>query len=185
MRAQPIVRTIVATLTASFAIGVVGALIFMWSGIYNVAAIDPHWHITHWFLETARTRSIQMHAADIVAPAGLGDLTKIVMGTEHFAAHCAVCHGAPGVPQGDIAHGLYPKPPDLKQVAQRYTPSELFWIVKNGIKATGMPAWNIHDDDSLWATVAFLEALPTMTQQDYAALVMQTITMGDHHHHGE
>ena len=60
------------------------------------------------------------------------------MGTEHFAEHCAVCHGAPGVPKGDNANGLYPQPPDLAITAKRYTGGELFWIIKHGIKMTGM-----------------------------------------------
>jgi mono/diheme cytochrome c family protein len=106
------------------------------------------------------------------------------MGTEHFAAHCAVCHGAPGVPRGDIAHGLYPEPADLANAARFYTPGELFWILQNGIKMTGMPAWSDHSDEELWATVAFLKKLPEMSQQDYAKLVMQSMKGGDHHHDG-
>src|SRR6266566_4001402 len=57
---------------------------------------------------TVRVRSIEAHAAGITAPPWLDDPAKVLMGIEHFAAHCAVCHGAPGVPKGDIAQGLYP-----------------------------------------------------------------------------
>ena len=184
MHTKLILRTVIATLAISAALGVLGALIFIYSGFYNVAATDPHWPITHWAMETGRTRSIQAHAAHIAPPAGLDDPMTIIMGTEHFAAHCAVCHGAPGVPRGDIAHGLYPRPPDLATTARHYTPPELFWILKNGIKSTGMPAWNDHDDAELWATVAFLEKLPGMSEPDYGKLVMQTIMMGGQHHHG-
>ena len=179
-----ITRTIAATLVAAAAIGVLGATVVIASGLYNVGATNPHWPLTHWILETARTRSIQAHAKGIVAPSGLDDPAKVVIGTEHFAAHCAICHGAPGVPPGDIAHGLYPPPPDLTGIARTYTPAELFWILKNGIKSTGMPSWNDHGDDELWATVAFLEKLPRMSEDDYGKLVMQTITSGGHHRHG-
>src|SRR5262245_4431884 len=86
---------------------------------------------------------------------GLDDPAKLLIGVEHYAAHCAVCHGAPGVSRGDIARGLYPPPPDLAKTAPLYTPAELFWIVKHGIKMTGMPAWSNHSDDELWATVGF------------------------------
>jgi mono/diheme cytochrome c family protein len=106
------------------------------------------------------------------------------MGVEHFAAHCAVCHGAPGVPRGDIAHGLYPPPPDLAKTVKLYSDGELFWIVKNGIKMTGMPAWSDHSDAELWATVAFIKKLPDISEQDYAKLVMANMAHGTQHHHG-
>src|SRR5207237_9719046 len=107
---------------------------------------------------------------------------KILMGIEHFADHCAVCHGAPGVPQGDLAQGLYPRPPDLAVTSKRYTEAELFWIVKHGIKMTGMPGWADHGDDELWATVAFLKKLPGMTKEEYARLVMESLAHGGMNH---
>ncbi len=106
------------------------------------------------------------------------------MGVEHFAAHCAVCHGAPGVPRGDIAQGLYPRPPDLAKTVKFYSDGELFWIIKNGIKMTGMPAWSDHSDTELWATVAFIKKLPDISEQDYARLVMANMARGGQHHHG-
>ena len=68
--------------------------------------------------------------------------------------------------------------------ASLYSPAELFSILKHGIKMTGMPAWSDHSDDELWATVAFLEKLPGMSEQDYAKLVMASIAHGGHHHSG-
>ena len=153
--------------------------------MYNVAATDPHWPVTHWVLETARMRSIKAHAAGITVPPGFDDPAKIPIGVEHFAAHCAVCHGAPGVPKGDIAHGLYPPPPDLAVTAKLYSDSELFWIIKHGIKMTGMPAWADHSDEEVWATVAFLKKLPGMSEQEYGRLVMSTMQQGGgQHRHG-
>ena len=61
-------------------------------------------------------QSVKMRAAGIKPPPDLADDARILGGTEHFAAHCASCHGAPGVPRGDIANGLYPKPADLTNV---------------------------------------------------------------------
>jgi mono/diheme cytochrome c family protein len=127
-------------------------------------------------------RSIKVHAAGVVAPPGLDDPARILIGVAHFAAHCAICHGAPGVPKGDIARGLYPSPPDLAKAAPPYSPAELFWILKHGIKMTGMPAWSDHSDEELWATVAFLEKLPGMSEPDYAKLVMASIARGGHQH---
>jgi cytochrome c553 len=175
-------KIFVTLIVAGFTV-TAGAFAIIESGVYNVAATDHHWPLTHWLIETARMRSIERHASGIIPPPGLDDPARLVFGTEHFAAHCAVCHGAPGVPPGDIARGLYPPPPNLAAAASRYTPGELFWIVRHGIKSTGMPAWNDHSEDELWATVAFLEKLPTLDEPAYARLVMQTIAEGGHHHH--
>jgi mono/diheme cytochrome c family protein len=177
-------RIIVTTVGAIIIIAILGGFAFVYSGLFDVAATERHWPLTQWVLETARTRSIKAHATGIEVPAGLGDEAKLVMGTEHFAAHCAVCHGAPGVPKGDIAQGLYPQPPDLAQIATHYSEAELFWIIKHGIKMTGMPAWADHSDEEVWATVVFLRKLPGMTQDDYAKLVMASMAHGGHRREG-
>ena len=174
---------VVALALAALITGAVGASV-IFSGRFDVAATTPHWRITHWVLETARTQSIRHHATGLTAPAGLDNEENLVMGTEHFAAHCAVCHGAPGVPRGDIAHGLYPPPPDLS-VQTRYTKPELFWVLRHGIKSTGMPAWKDHDDRALWSIVAFLRRLPEMGEADYAKLIMTGLAGGGQHHHGD
>jgi mono/diheme cytochrome c family protein len=174
-------RNFIISLFAVFGLLIMGGLAFIYSGLFDVAASDPDWPVMHWVLQTARTRSIQFHAAGIQAPAGLDDPAKLLVGTEHFAAHCTVCHGAPGVPKGDIAEGLNPQPPDLAHAPSMHTPPELFWILKHGIKMTGMPSWGDHSDDELWATVSFLEKLPNMTTQDYARLVMESVAHGRHH----
>jgi mono/diheme cytochrome c family protein len=179
-----IMRTILATLAVTFAVVLIAGAVIVYSGFYDIGATAPHWRITHWVMETARVRSIKAHAAGITAPPGLDDPTKLLVGTEHFAAHCAVCHGAPGVPKGDIAQGLYPAPPDLVRATQLYSPAELFWTLKNGIKMTGMPAWIDHSDEEIWAVVAFIEKLPGMSEQDYARLVMASMAHGGHHHGG-
>jgi mono/diheme cytochrome c family protein len=133
--------------------------------------------VTTWLLEPARTRSIETHSAGIQVPPGLDDPEKVLIGVDHYAPQCAVCHGAPGVPKGDIARGLYPPPPDMAKAAPFYSPAGLFWIVKHGIKVTGMPAWSDHSDDELWTTVACLEKLPGMSEQEYATLVTASLAM--------
>ena len=177
-------RTLIVSLLIAAIVFLLGAATVIYAGLYDIAATTPHWPATSWLLETARTRSITAQAAGIVVPPGLDDPAKVIIGVDHYAAHCAVCHGAPGVPKGDIAQGLYPPPPDLAKAAPIYTPAELFWILKHGIKMTGMPAWNDHSDDELWATVGFLQKLLVMSEEDYAKLVMASIAHGPHHHAG-
>ena len=175
-------RTVIASLIIAAVIFVLGAGAVIYAGLYDVAATAPHWPATAWLLETVRIRSIKAQAAGITVPPGLEEPAKLVIGVEHYAAHCAVCHGAPGVPKGDIGRGLYPPPPDLAKTAPLYNPGELFWIAKHGIKMSGMPAWSDHSDGELWATVAFLQKLPAMSEQDYARLDMASMARGGGHH---
>jgi mono/diheme cytochrome c family protein len=177
-------RCIIASILIPGIFALLGGFAVITTGAYDVAATAPHWPITRWVIETARIRSIKAHAAAIQVPPGFDDPANIPMGVEHFAAHCAVCHGAPGVPRGDIAKGLYPPPPDLAKTVKLYSDGELFWILKHGIKMTGMPAWSDHGDAELWATVAFIKKLPDMSEEDYAKLVMANMAHGAQHHHG-
>ena len=176
-------RCIVFSILVAGVLALLGGFAVIHTGAYDVAATSPHWPVTRWLMETVRIRSIKAHAAGIQVPPDFDNPANIPTGVEHFAAHCAVCHGAPGVPRGDIGQGLYPAPPDLAKTAPLYSGAELFWIVKNGIKMTGMPAWNDHSNTEQWATVAFVKKLPGMSEKDYARLVMANAAHGAQHHH--
>ena len=177
-------RAVVITLLAVVILAAAGSLTFIYAGVYNVAATDPHWPVTYWAMDTLRVHSVKLRARGIIPPPDLANDARVLEGAEHFAAHCASCHGAPGVPRSEIAEGLYPSPADLRTSAKVYTPGELFWIVKNGIKMSGMPNWSDHTDEELWGAVAFIEKLPGMSDADYAKLVMTNIMHGGGHHHG-
>jgi mono/diheme cytochrome c family protein len=175
-------RTVITTLAAAAMCAAMAGLGFVWSGWYDVSATTPHWPATHWLLETMRSRSIQTHAAGQPVPAGFDGKDNVLAGLGHFAAHCAVCHGAPGVPRGEIARGLYPIPPSLAAASRRYNAAELFWIIKNGIKSTGMPAWTEHAETELWDIVAFVQALDGMSEPAYVALLMDSLQAGGGRH---
>jgi hypothetical protein len=92
-------------------------------------------------------------------------------GFVHYDSMCAMCHGAPGLTDSVLHKGLYPQPPELYEEDEEWSASELFWITKNGIKMTGMPAYGpTHSDEEIWAIVAFLLRLPTLSGQDYEML---------------
>ena len=175
-------RTVLVTLLATLLLTVAGTVTFIYAGVYDVAATQPHWPITFWAMETVRRQSVKLRATGIMPPPDLVNDARVLAGTEHYAAHCASCHGAPGVPRSDLAERLYPMPANLTHVADRYAPAQLFWILKNGIKMSAMPSWMDHSDDELWATVAFLERLSTMKEADYAKLVMASLTHGGGQH---
>lgn len=176
-------KTVVLTALAVILAAAIAAAALIYSGAYNVAATDRHWDVTHWIMETARVRSIKAHAAGIAVPVGFDEQPKVVAAVGHFSEHCAVCHGAPGDDRRDLAAGMYPQPPDLNNVSKRYTPAELFWILKNGIKMSGMPSMADDGDDLLWATVGFLERLPGMTPDDYNDLWMASQAQSSGHQH--
>lgn len=155
------------TTVALLLILVLGALAFIYSGAYNVAATEEHTALVRWVLETTQDRSIGARGAD-VGEAPPFDSTLVVAGFDGFRAMCVECHGAPGFDPDVNGQGLYPEPPELGEEAQEFTDSELFWITKNGIKFTGMPAFGpTHSDEDLWSLVAFMRELEEMTPEEY------------------
>ncbi len=163
---------------------IVAGLIYVFSGFYNVAATDPHTSLTHWVMNNAIEHSVLRHAEGIEVPS-LKDESMMNTGFIHYRENCAGCHTAPGAEPSEGAKGLYPNPPDLAKAAKGMTPAELFWVTKNGIKMSGMPAWGpTHSDDEIWAIVAFLEKLPTLTPADYQTL-NHSVGSEEHHHHND
>ena len=171
-------RTILATTLVIVLVQVLGTAAAIYSGVFNVAATDAHWSLTQAVIDVARTRSIKARAAGIVPPVNLADHKRVVAGTSHFSEHCVSCHSAPGVQSGELAKGMYPQPPVLTDSAKQYSPGELFWIIQNGIKMSGMPSWPGLSDDDLWNIIAFLQKLPALSEQDYGNLVKGAIAPG-------
>jgi hypothetical protein len=146
----------------------------VYAGLFNVAADDPHWRLTHRLIELTRERSIAVQAHDVGAPPALNDPKFIAAGGQEYAEMCTGCHLAPGMEETEMRTGLYPKPPNLAEPGRHRSPAETFWIIKHGLKMTGMPAWGLtHDDQRLWSMVAFLQQLPTLSPTQYAALVRE------------
>lgn len=152
---------------AALGLAVVAALAFIYSGIYDIAATTPHFEVTHKLVRTLMVQSIRRHSRDVSVP-DLDDPEKVHSGFKNFNAMCVTCHGAPGVPGSEISKGLYPAAPNLAEAAKGWSSAELYVIIKNGIKLSGMPAWEqSHSGDEIWALVAFLKVLPTMPANEY------------------
>lgn len=149
---------------------VIGIGVFIWSGSFNIAADEPHWALTEYAMETARSRSVASRASDIAVPA-LDDESLIGAGAGNYDAMCTGCHLKPGLEKTELSSGLYPSPPDLarNRIAD---PAAAFWVIKHGIKMSGMPAWGRSmEDEYIWGMVAFLQQLPDLSQERYAELV--------------
>jgi mono/diheme cytochrome c family protein len=148
----------------------VGTSAFIWSGIYNVAADDPHWPVTRLAMEKVRERSIAAHASGIAVPA-LDDESVIRGGAGNYDAMCVGCHLQPGAEQTELSDGLFPAPPNLSR-RRSADPAAAFWVIKHGIKMSGMPAWGKNmNDETIWGMVAFLQQLPDMSEVRYRELV--------------
>lgn len=177
-------------------IGIAGLLLALtvggvfFHGNIDLGADSPHWPWVASIIEHYRDAAIRRNAADIAVPVKLDDPALIRTGAEHYEAMCTGCHLSPENRDSEIRAGLYPRPPDLSQ--QRiHDPAEAFWVIKHGIKFTAMPAWGAsHGDDDIWAMVAFLKKLPSLSMADYQHLVQEADTQETnvephHHHHHE
>lgn len=147
-----------------------GGFLFVTSGIMPIKASSGHWAITAWFLNFAMRRSVITHSLGMKTPA-LNDAALVAQGAGHYEFGCLPCHGGPDLPQPVVAQHMTPHPPYLPPEISKWDADELFYIVKHGVKFTGMPAWPAQQrDDEVWAVVAFLLKLPQLTAGEYQEL---------------
>ncbi len=164
---------VLAAVIVTLAVPVILGIVFMYSGIYNVAASEPHTRLVFWVLSTTMENSVEARAGQVQVPQGF-EARATDDAARHYSQMCETCHGAPGVEPSEIGKGLNPKPPDLKKKARELSPAELFWIAKHGIKMSGMPAFGkTYADEDLWRTVAFIKKLPRIGPAEYRKLVQR------------
>lgn len=156
------------------------AAVFVSAGFYNVAADEEHSSLVFRLLATARDRSVAVRAEKIDVPE-LVDPDQVRRGAGNYDSMCVGCHLKPGAEETEMSRGLYPKPPELAR-SMSPDPARSFWVIKHGIKATGMPAWGKSMEDAyIWDMVAFLKQLPQMSAEQYSAEVRAS---GGHSHGG-
>ena len=155
---------------------VLGALgtLSVYSGIYNVAATKGHTKPVEQILRITMMRSVVVHAREVHAPANFDPQDRVLVGRAagHYEMMCRTCHGAPG--KKPDSWRLYPPAPDLADALRvtRWSDAEVFWIIKNGLKDTGMSAFGqSHDDDDLWALTAFVRQIQSITPEQYHTMV--------------
>jgi mono/diheme cytochrome c family protein len=187
-RRRLVALTIAATLAVLAILGAAGGALVLYGGLYNAGATRSHFQWVHSLLEIALQRSVRNHARDITPPAAVAAVAEsaaspnantaasalVLRGAGLYRDNCVVCHGAPGVAQGDIGKSMQPIPGPLADAARRWQPNELYWITRHGIKMSGMPAWEYHlADQDIWSVVAFLMVLPKLSPVAYNALADQ------------
>jgi len=163
-----IVKTVFATIAIGGVLGAIGGSLFAKAGLYDVGALDPHWQFAYTFLEYGMHESVRNHASDVKGEAPR-DAASLRAGAALYRANCIACHGGPGVAVANFAKSMQPGPGPLIDASKRWTAPELYWIVRHGIKTSGMPAWKYHMSDAqIWQVVGFVAHMPRLTPQQFA-----------------
>lgn len=169
MRNKRLMLLAAAATTAALALAaaaVGGAVVF--GGLYDVAATQQHFQLTHRVLEAAMRQSVKLRARDIPEPP-LADEALALRGAACFRDKCVQCHGAPGIAPDDLGKSMQPLPGPLVDARRHWRARELYWVTRHGIRMSGMPAWEFRlRDEEIWEVVAFLQRLPDLGAPQYA-----------------
>lgn len=158
-----------------------GGLVLV-TGTFNTAATAPIGRVEDKVATLALNRSVKRRAKEMPNPIA-SPPQALRAGLSHFRANCLPCHGAPGVEEAEFAQGLNPPAPDLTTAKVQARPDgQLYWIVSEGIRMTGMPAFSgTHSREEIWHIVAFLRRLPELTEEEQGMLAGEG---GEAGHHG-
>lgn len=168
MKAVAAASLLLAALAATFLF-----VAFVWIGSRGVSAKAEPGRLETAVARTMRGLAMPRAARETANPVPRSP-EVVAEGLAHFADHCAACHANDGSGDTQIGLGLYPKPPDMRRSpTQSLTDGELFHIIENGVRLTGMPAWSIGTDEgpeSTWHLVHFVRELPRLTPDQIAEM---------------
>ncbi|MEP6471877.1 MAG: cytochrome c [Acidobacteriota bacterium] len=158
-----------------------GAAAVVYTGSFNTSAEIAPGKMERTLAEFALNKSVARRAPSRKNPLPATPET-LRGGLAHFRENCVVCHGAPGVDPGEIGQGLNPGAPDLTLPrVQARSDGQLYWLVDEGIRMSGMPAFGpTYGEKELWQIVAFLRHLPEITEEEKAQLQREKNGSGRH-----
>jgi mono/diheme cytochrome c family protein len=168
-----------ATIAVILLLTVSGMCLFLYLRGHGFSTREKPSGIEQFF--AVRVRYLAMpSSADAMTNPFAADGQAIMGGAEHFLQQCAICHALDGSGKTDMGVGLYPPPPDLRlRETQRLSDGAIFYIIKNGIRFTGMPAWDM-DNDHLWHLVVFIRKLPRLSSDEIDQMAKQSKAAGTH-----
>ena len=145
-----------------------------WSVVRRgVSARDEPTAVERIVARRLRHLAVPRHERDAANPVPRTE-QALARARAHFADHCASCHGNDGKGRTKMGQGLYPKAPDMTgPETQDLSDGEIFFIIENGVRLTGMPAWGEqgpHDATETWELVHFVRHLPRLTADEIAAM---------------
>ncbi|MEO6814136.1 MAG: cytochrome c [Ginsengibacter sp.] len=161
-------KKITITVIIILVVVIASIAVYIYSGAYNVSQLVEHNSLTKWVITTAKDNSISKRIKDLKVPP-MNDTAMFTVGFVHYNEMCATCHGGPGISPDELAKGLNPTPPKFYKSNDMPEPAEAFWIIKNGIKFTAMPAFGpTHNDQKIWAITDFLlNKMNKMSPEEY------------------
>lgn len=175
-------KTVVLSVLAMLALAAAAVIALLYSGVVSIAASEPHFSLTKWVLETGMERSVERHSSGLKVPASYTE-EQIRHGLTHFDKMCVLCHTAPGMKPSEISQGMRPKPPELQKVVRELKDEETFWLIRHGVKFTGMPSFGkTHSENQIWGIVGFVKLLPDMSPQEYDRWIKVSDKGRDDHH---
>jgi mono/diheme cytochrome c family protein len=146
-----------------------GALFMFPSWMHGFSARDEPSALEAFIARRMRRHALPRGARETRNPVPLTD-QALLEARDHFADHCALCHANDGRGQTSMGRNLYPKAPDMTSPGtQTLADGEIFYIIKNGVRLTGMPAWGEdtpEDDLESWKLVHFIRHLPRITAEE-------------------
>lgn len=157
--------------SVALTLGALGAGAVVGFGLFNVSARNGHLPGVAWMLHTTFRQSVDLRAEPLAeVPDTLGDPDMVALGANHFDGACRTCHAAPGQVRTATIRAMLPEPPHITEAVRNWSAAELHWIVREGVKMSGMPAWPADRDDEVWSIVAFLLAISDMSAEEYRRL---------------
>jgi len=166
MKRRSIWELIVLALVVAVTLGILAGAYFVVAG---VSARPQPSGLETFIARTVRNLAIGWHAGHPPNPVPSTE-EAIAEGRAHFADHCASCHANDGSGDTEMGRGLYPRAPDMRLTAtQNLEDHELFYIIENGIRLTGMLAWGTGTkagEEESWRLVRFIRHLPRITAEE-------------------
>jgi mono/diheme cytochrome c family protein len=163
---RPVLKAFLLLLALAALLGAVGVTYLMRSG---VSAREQPGKVEKFVAGRARNMAIAARAKSLTNPVEYS-AAVVADGRAHFADHCATCHANDGSGHTPIGRGMWPKPPDMRLArTQDLSDGELFWIIENGIRFTGMPGWSTGTTDgelASWHLVHFIRRLPRLLPEE-------------------
>ncbi len=166
------VLRVAACMVLTLVLVALAAWAYLRSGRFDIRADRRPGGLEQWIVSTLRDRSLARQADPITPPEPF-DTPMVARGALIYGDSCEICHGGPGRQAEPFAYGLHPVPPSLDSpVVQDDSDGEFFWVIGNGLRFTGMPAFgSLYDEEDRWAVVAFLRRLPELLPAEYEALI--------------
>lgn len=160
-------------LVAFLSLAIAGLSLFGFGEFWRLSAIRQHPLWLYQSIVLMRDTIIGIDASDVALPDGFAPVAN-TRTAGLYQMNCGPCHGGPGVAPQDFALGMMPVPPPLAGVARERSAEEIFWFIRNGLKMSGMPAWEgrLSDAEMLDLT-AFVAALPSLSPAEYRNLVAE------------